>query len=148
MRILDRSLRALAAGLRAREFTSVDLWREARAAMDANEGRYHAYKLRLDHFAEGEARDADAAFAAGKDLGDSFMSTENLHHGLNRGGVRFFHEDVGKLMIDQSPGFAALEVDEFSPLILHFQKARLAEQTVGISDVIDWSDRVFAGDEP
>jgi aspartyl-tRNA(Asn)/glutamyl-tRNA(Gln) amidotransferase subunit A len=37
--------------------------------MDANEGRYHAYKLRLDHFAEREARDADAAFAAAKDLG-------------------------------------------------------------------------------
>jgi aspartyl-tRNA(Asn)/glutamyl-tRNA(Gln) amidotransferase subunit A len=69
MPILDRSLRALAAGLRERKFSSLDLWREARAAMDATEPRLNAYKLRLDTSAERVAREADAALAAGRDHG-------------------------------------------------------------------------------
>ena len=69
MRLLDRSLRELAAGLRAREFSSLDLWQEARAAMDATEPRLNAYKLRMDAFAERAAKDADEALRAGRDLG-------------------------------------------------------------------------------
>jgi aspartyl-tRNA(Asn)/glutamyl-tRNA(Gln) amidotransferase subunit A len=68
-RLLDNSLRALAAGLRAREFSALDLWREAKAAMDASESRLGAYKLRDDAGAERRAREADAAFAAGRDHG-------------------------------------------------------------------------------
>ena len=66
---LDLSLRDLAAGLRAGRFTALDLWREARAAMDAHEPRLNAYKLRLDDAAERAASEADAAFRAGRDLG-------------------------------------------------------------------------------
>jgi aspartyl-tRNA(Asn)/glutamyl-tRNA(Gln) amidotransferase subunit A len=69
MRLLDRSLRDLAAGLRAREFSALDLWHEARAAMDATEPRLHAYKLRMDAFAERAAREADEALRSGRDLG-------------------------------------------------------------------------------
>ena len=69
MRLLDQSLRDLAAGLRSRKFSSLDLWQEARAAMDASEARLNAYKLRLDATAERTAREADAAFRAGRDLG-------------------------------------------------------------------------------
>ena len=69
MRLLDQSLRSLAAGLRARKFSALDLWQEARGAMDAHESRLKAYKLRMDDSAGSEARAADAAFAAGKDLG-------------------------------------------------------------------------------
>jgi aspartyl-tRNA(Asn)/glutamyl-tRNA(Gln) amidotransferase subunit A len=68
-RLLDRTLRALAAGLRSREFSAMDLWREARAAMDASEPRLNAYKLRMDAFAEKAALAADEALAAGLDLG-------------------------------------------------------------------------------
>ena len=82
MRILDRSLRELAAGLRAREFSSVDLWREARAAMDATEPRLNAYKLRMDAFAERAASDADEALRAGRDLGVLF--------GTNAAGLDVF----------------------------------------------------------
>ena len=69
MRLLDKSLRDLAAGLRAREFSATDLWKEAAAAMDASEPRLHAYKLRMDAFAAKAAREADEAIAAGLDLG-------------------------------------------------------------------------------
>lgn len=68
-RLLDLPLAALAAGLRSRAFTSVDLWHEARAAMDAGEPRLNAYKLRMDERAERAAREADAAFASGRDAG-------------------------------------------------------------------------------
>ena len=69
MRRLDRSLRSLAAGLRAREFSSLDLWHEARSAMDAREPALGAYKLRMDAAAEKAARTADEALRAGRDLG-------------------------------------------------------------------------------
>lgn len=69
MRILDLSLRSLAAGLRARKFSSLDLWHEARAAMDASESRLNAYKLRTDELAERAALAADSAFASNQDLG-------------------------------------------------------------------------------
>jgi len=69
MRRLDRSLRELAAGLRAREFSAMDLWHEARAAMDAREPKLGAYKLRMDATAEQAARTADEALRAGRDLG-------------------------------------------------------------------------------
>ena len=69
MRLLDKPLRALAAGLRSREFSAMDLWAEARAAMDAGEPRLNAYKLRMDAFAEKAAREADEALKAGLDLG-------------------------------------------------------------------------------
>ena len=68
-RLLDKPLRALAAGLRAREFSALDLWQEARAAMDASEPRLNAYKLRMDAFAERAAREADESLRAGLDLG-------------------------------------------------------------------------------
>lgn len=68
-RLLDQSLRALASGLRARHFTSGDLLREAREAMDAREPWMHAYKLRLDDQAASSAQAADAALRAGKELG-------------------------------------------------------------------------------
>ena len=68
-RVLDRSLRDLAAGLRAREFSALDLWHEARAAMDQREASLNAYKLRLDASAESAARAADEALRAGRDLG-------------------------------------------------------------------------------
>ena len=68
-RLLDKPLRELAAGLRSREFSPLDLWHEARAAMDAGEPRLRAYKLRLDDRAERSARAAEAAFTAGSDLG-------------------------------------------------------------------------------
>lgn len=69
MRKLDAPLRHLAAGLRAREFSALDLWHEARAAMDASEAKLNAYKLRTDDAAERVAREADAALASGKDHG-------------------------------------------------------------------------------
>lgn len=69
MRLLDQSLRDLAAGLRAGKFSSTDLWNEARAAMDEHEPRLGAYKLRLDDAAQRAARSADEAFRAGRDLG-------------------------------------------------------------------------------
>ena len=68
-RLLDQPLRALAAGLRAGKFSALDLWREARAAMDAGEPRLNAYKLRLDERADAAAREADAALRAGRDHG-------------------------------------------------------------------------------
>ena len=69
MRLLDKSLRELAAGLRSQRFSASDLWREARAAMDAGEPRLNAYKLRADERAERVAREADAAFKSGADAG-------------------------------------------------------------------------------
>src|SRR5687768_4545515 len=69
MRRLDRSLRSLAAGLRAREFSALDLWKEARAAMDEREPTLGAYKLRMDPAAEQAARTADEKLRAGHDLG-------------------------------------------------------------------------------
>lgn len=69
MPLLDQSLRSLAAGLRARRFCALDLWHEARDAMDAREPRLNAYKLRMDAFAEKAAREADEALRAGRDLG-------------------------------------------------------------------------------
>ena len=69
MRLLDKSLRALAAGLRASEFSARDLWHEARTAADATEPRLNAYKLRMDAFAERAAGEADEALRAGLDLG-------------------------------------------------------------------------------
>ena len=69
MRLLDQSLRALAAGLRDRRHSALDLQRESRAAVEATEASLHAYKLRTDEPAEKAAREADAAFAAGTDHG-------------------------------------------------------------------------------
>jgi aspartyl-tRNA(Asn)/glutamyl-tRNA(Gln) amidotransferase subunit A len=69
MRLMDKALRELAAGLRSKQFSALDLWREARAAMDAGEPRWGAYKLRADDLAGRQARDADAAFAVGIDHG-------------------------------------------------------------------------------
>ena len=69
MRLLDKSLRELAAGLRLQQFSASDLWREAREAMDSGEPRMNAYKLRADDRAERVAREADAAFKSGVDAG-------------------------------------------------------------------------------
>ncbi len=69
MRLLDKSLRDIAAGLRSKQFSASDLWREAREAMDAGEPRMNAYKLRADDRAERAAREADAAFKSGVDAG-------------------------------------------------------------------------------
>ncbi|MDQ3028295.1 MAG: amidase [Pseudomonadota bacterium] len=69
MRLLDKSLRELAAGLRLQRFSASDLWREAREAMDSGEPRMNAYKLRADDRAERVAREADAAFKSGVDSG-------------------------------------------------------------------------------
>ena len=69
MRLLDQSLRELAAGLRSKQFSASNLWREAREAMDAGEPRMNAYKLRADDRAERVAREADAAFKSGVDAG-------------------------------------------------------------------------------
>jgi aspartyl-tRNA(Asn)/glutamyl-tRNA(Gln) amidotransferase subunit A len=66
---LDRSLREVARGLRAGEFRSVDLLREATANLEASEARLGAYKTRTATLAESAANAADAAFRAGKDSG-------------------------------------------------------------------------------
>lgn len=68
-RLLDQSLRSLARGLRERAHTALDLQRESKAGLDAGEAQLHAYKLRDDAGAERRAREADAAFAAGRDHG-------------------------------------------------------------------------------
>ena len=69
MRLLDKSLRELAAGLRLQQFSASDLWREARKAMDSGEPGMNAYKLRADDRAERVVREADAAFKSGVDSG-------------------------------------------------------------------------------
>jgi len=69
MRLMDKSLRELAAALRSRETSALDLWQEARAAMEAGEPRLNAYKLRTDERAAEAARAADAAFRSGVDHG-------------------------------------------------------------------------------
>ena len=68
-RLLDQSLRTLAAGLRAQHFTAPDLLREAREALDAGEPWMHAYKLRLDGHAARAADAAQTSLQAGHDLG-------------------------------------------------------------------------------
>jgi aspartyl-tRNA(Asn)/glutamyl-tRNA(Gln) amidotransferase subunit A len=67
--LMDRSLRDLARGLRAREFTAADLLREAEANLDASEPRLGAYKTPTREMAEAGARNADAAFRGGRDAG-------------------------------------------------------------------------------
>lgn len=67
--LMDRSLRDLARGLRACEFTSADLLREAMANLDASEPRLGAYKTHTREMAEACARNADAAFRSGRDAG-------------------------------------------------------------------------------
>lgn len=66
---MDRSLRDLARGLRAREFSAADLLREATANLEASEARLGAYKIRTPEMAEAGAQKADAAFHAGHDAG-------------------------------------------------------------------------------
>jgi aspartyl-tRNA(Asn)/glutamyl-tRNA(Gln) amidotransferase subunit A len=67
--LMDRSLRDLARGLRAREFTSADLLREAAANLAASEPRLGAYKTPTREMAEACARNADAALLGGRDAG-------------------------------------------------------------------------------
>lgn len=69
MRLLDQSLRDLARGLRARQFTAADLLREATANLEASEPRLGAYKTRTPEMAEAAAQKADAAFKDGHDTG-------------------------------------------------------------------------------
>lgn len=69
MRLRDRSLRDIARGLRAREFTATQLLREATEALEATEPRLNAYKTRTVDQAERAAKEADAAFGAGRDAG-------------------------------------------------------------------------------
>lgn len=66
---IDKPLRDLARGLRAREFSSADLLREATANLEASESRLGAYKTRTREMAEAGARAADAAFRRGRDAG-------------------------------------------------------------------------------
>jgi len=68
-RLLEKSLRELAHGLRAGDFRASDLLREATENLDASEARLGAYKLRTPREADSAANAADAAFRAGKDLG-------------------------------------------------------------------------------
>lgn len=67
--LMDKSLRDLARGLRAREFTSADLLREAHANLDDAEPRLGAYKTQTRELAMAAARQADGGFANGHDAG-------------------------------------------------------------------------------
>lgn len=66
---MDKPLRGLARGLRAHEFSSADLVREAGERLEASEARLGAYKVRTREMAEAAATRADAAFRAGRDTG-------------------------------------------------------------------------------
>lgn len=66
---IDKPLRDLARGLRAREFSAADLVREAAENLDAGEPRLGAYKTRTREMAEAGAKNADAAFRGGRDIG-------------------------------------------------------------------------------
>mgnify|MGYP000091254042 CR=1 FL=1 len=66
---IDKPLRDLARGLRAREFSAADLVREAAENLDAGEPRLGAYKTRTREMAEAGANNADAAFRGGRDIG-------------------------------------------------------------------------------
>ncbi len=64
-----KPLAELAADLRGGDLSAGDLWRAARDAYDASESRLHAYRTWDPEGAAERARAADAAFAAGRDLG-------------------------------------------------------------------------------
>jgi aspartyl-tRNA(Asn)/glutamyl-tRNA(Gln) amidotransferase subunit A len=66
---MDKPLRDLARGLRAHEFSSADLVREAGESQEASEPRLGAYKMRTREMAEAGAKRADAAFRGGRDTG-------------------------------------------------------------------------------
>ena len=67
--LMDKPLRDLARALRAREFSSADLLREAGENLDSGEPLAGAYKTRTREMAEAGAKQADAAFRSGSDAG-------------------------------------------------------------------------------
>ena len=63
--------------------------------------------------------------------------------------IGILHEDVRELMIDQRPGFAGAKSRMLAVVDLaDLQQARLAQHAVGIGDVVDRHDDVFAGHQP
>src|SRR5690606_16568144 len=84
-----------------------------------------------------------------EDFGDAGLAGEKVLHLGNGHGVSVADEHVRELVIRQRPGAALLKVDQFAAVyLLHIQQASLAEQAIGIQDVIDRRDDVLARHQP
>jgi hypothetical protein len=77
------------------------------------------------------------------------VAVEKLLHFLQGYAIAGLDEDVRELVIDESPGAAGGQIELFAVgFFANLEEAGFAEDAVGIEDVIDWDDGVFAGNEP
>ena len=86
---------------------------------------------------------------ARQNFGNALHVAEQLHHALSRAGIRIADEHVRELVVDQGPGATGRQVQVLAVRFLaDLQQSRLAQDTVGIRDVRDGRNHVFAGGDP